>query len=73
MRRDINFGIDDTEIQVKEERKTDKFDIILVFRYLCCRNSRKSLREKLTSILLVGLPKFFIHSFRQFPFDLFFR
>ena len=57
MRRDANFGIDDAEIQVKEERKTDKSDIISVFQYLCCRNSRKSWREKLTSILSVGLPK----------------
>ena len=74
MRRDANFGIDDAEIQVKEERETDKSDIILIFRYLCCRNSRKSQREKLTSISSVGLPKF---NFRQifffvsFPFGQF--
>ena len=48
MRRDANFGIGDAEIQVKEKRETDKSDIILVFRYPCCRNSRKRWREKLT-------------------------
>ena len=58
MKKDANFGIDDAEIQVKEERETDKSDIILVFRYLCYRNSRKSWREILTSISSVGLPKF---------------
>ena len=58
MKKDANFGIDDAEIQVKEERETDNSDIILIFRYLCCRNSRKSRREKLTSISSVGLPKF---------------
>ena len=42
MRRDANFGIGDAEIQVKEKREIDKSDIILVFRYSCCRNSRKS-------------------------------
>ena len=30
MRRDVNFCINVTEIQVKEERETDKSDIILV-------------------------------------------
>ena len=58
MRRDANFGIGDAEIQVKEDKKTDKSNIILVFRYLCCRNSRKRWREKLTLISSVGLPKF---------------
>ena len=58
MRGDANFGIGDAEIQVKKERETNKSDIILVFRYLCCRNSRKNWREKLTSISLDGLPKF---------------
>ena len=58
MRGDANFGIGDAEIQVKKERETDKSDIILVFQYLCCRNSRKNWREKLTSISLDGLPKF---------------
>ena len=58
MRRDANFDIGDAEIQVKEEREIDKSNIILVFPYLCSRNSRKSWREILTSILSVGLPKF---------------
>ena len=31
MRKDANFGIGDAEIQVKEEKKTDKSNIILVF------------------------------------------
>ena len=71
MRRDANFGIGDAEIQVKEKRETDKSDIILVFRYPCCRNLRKRWREKLTSISLVGLSKFnfrqiFFFFFRQF-------
>ena len=45
MRRDANFDIDDAEIQVKEERETDKSDIILIFRYLCCRIQEK-VRER---------------------------
>ena len=54
MRKDANFGTGDAEIQVKEERETDKSNIILVFQYR--RNSRKSWREELTSISSVGLP-----------------
>ena len=75
MKRDVNFGIGDAEIQVKEERKTDKSDIILIFRYLCCRNSRKSWKEKLTSISSVGLPKtqknthFFIYFLKIDSYD----
>ena len=42
MRRDANFDIGDAEIQVKEKGETNKSDIILVFWYPCCRNSRKS-------------------------------
>ena len=58
MRRDVNFGIGDAEIQVKEERKTDKSDIILIFRYLCCRNSTSvrsffSLVFRLVSLFIV--------------------
>ena len=33
MKRDANFSIGIAEIQVKEERETDKSDIILVFQY----------------------------------------
>ena len=58
MRGDANFGIGDAEIQVKEEKETDKSNIILVFRYPCCQNSRKRWRENLTLISSVGLPKF---------------
>ena len=32
MRRDANFGIGVAEIQVKEERETNKSDTILVLR-----------------------------------------
>ena len=71
MRRDANFGIGDAEIQVKKEKETDKSNLILVFRYPCCRNSRKRWREKLTSISSMGLPKFnfrYILFFVSFPF-----
>ena len=41
MRRDANFGIGDAKIQVKEEKKIDKSNIILVFRYSCCPKFKK--------------------------------
>ena len=74
MRGDANFGIGVAEIQVKEERETNKSDIILVFRYPCCRNSRKRWKEKLTSILSIELPKFNCHfAYVRFFFSLVFR
>ena len=65
MRRDANFGIGDAKIQVKEEKKIDKSNIILVFRYSCCPKFKKK-----TDINL-GLPKFnfrYILFFVSFPF-----
>ena len=52
MGRDANFSASIAEIQVKEERVTDKSDLILIFRYWYCWNSRKKRGEKLTKILI---------------------
>ena len=50
MKRDVNFSIGIIEIEVKEERETDKFDLILIYWY--CQNSRKKRREKWTKIFI---------------------
>ena len=54
MRRDVKFSVGVAEIQERKERETDKFEIILIIQYWCCRNTRKRKREKLTSLINFG-------------------
>ena len=67
MRRDAIFGIGDAEVQVKEERETDKSNIILVFQYPGCRNFKKNVERETDMNFVSWIAEI------QFPLDSFFR